>query len=109
MSLSVDNISRMLKLAENITRLCEDRGWSLARLSKESSVPKTTLHAWTTGRDTINLKQLKKVAHSLKVAVHELLYGELDPFEPKSETILKELFSGDIRVTLHKIEKKSGS
>lgn len=99
----------MLKLAENIQRLCEDNNWSLAKLSKEAGVPKTTLHAWTTGRDTINLKQLKKVALKLKISVHELLYGELDPFEPKSETILKELFSGDIRVTLHKIEKQKGS
>lgn len=37
--------------------------------------------------------------------MHELCYGEPDPYEVKSEEILKELFSGDIRVSIHKIER----
>ncbi len=98
-----------MKLSENIIKFCQDRGLSLARLSKLSGVPKTNLHAWSTGRTTLDLKQLKKVANVLKVSVHELVYGELDPYEPSSETILKEIFSGDIRVTVHRIERRRPS
>jgi hypothetical protein len=35
----------------------------------------------------------------LEVSIHELAFGATDPYEPKSEEISKELFTGDVRVT----------
>lgn len=82
------------------------KGWSLARLSKETGINKSTLHAWTVGRGTINLEYLRKVADALKIGVHQLAYGEPDPHEFLSEEVLREIFSGDVRVTLHRIERR---
>lgn len=64
-----------------------------------------TIHAWTTGRKSINPDQLRKVAMILKVSVHELMFGEPDPHEPAADEVLREIFSGDVRVTLHRIER----
>jgi transcriptional regulator with XRE-family HTH domain len=95
-----------MKLAANLLSICKKRGLSLAKLSRMCGVPIQTLHGWSTGKSVANLEQLKKVASSLEVSLYELAFGETDPFENKSEEILKELFSGDVRVTLHKIERR---
>jgi hypothetical protein len=50
--------------------------------------------------------QIRSVAHALGVSVHYLLFGERDPLETPGEEILREIFSGDVRVTLHRIERK---
>ena len=88
-----------------IQSLCEKQGLSLTKLAKDSGVPKATLHSWTTGTNP-NVEQLKKVAKTLQVSIHKLAFGISDPFEEVGVTVLKELFSGDVRVTLHKIEKE---
>lgn len=75
------------------------------KLSKETSIAPATLHGWANGRNP-NLADLKKIANVLEVSLHELVFGETDPFEAKGQEILKELFSGDVRVTLHRIERK---
>lgn len=90
-----DNLNKHLKLSRI----------SLTELSKKAKVPKTNLHSWTTGANP-QLDQLKRVCEVLQVPMHELAFGEADPFEPKSEEILKEIFTGDVRVTLHRIEKR---
>jgi len=94
-----------MKLGSKLLKLCKEHRLSLSRLAKEAGVPMQTIHAWTTGRKSINPDQLRKVALVLKISVHELMFDEPDPFEPASEEILKEIFTGDVRVTLHRIEK----
>lgn len=79
---------------------------SLSQLAKKSGVPQPTLHGWSSGRSVGNIDDLKKVCDILQVSLHQLLYDEPDPYEIGHEEILKELFSGDLRVTVHKIEKK---
>ncbi len=95
-----------MKLGIKLQRICKDRKLSFSQLARSSTVPLATLHAWTTGRKSINPDQLRKVAATLQISTHELLFDESDPFENKADEILKELFSGDVRVTLHKIERK---
>jgi transcriptional regulator with XRE-family HTH domain len=95
-----------MKLASNLTQICKKQGRTVAQLARDAKIPIQTLHGWTTGRSSVKLDQLKKVAAILKVSIHELAFGEPDPNESKSEEILKEIFSGDVRVTLHRIEKK---
>ena len=84
-----------------------DRRISLSELSRETKIAKTTLHSWlhsTKGR--VDLDQLQKIARFFQIGVHELAYGEHDPFESLSHEVLKEIFSGDLRVTVHKIDRK---
>lgn len=95
-----------MKLAENIKRICKDRGLTLSRLAKSAGVPPQTLHNWTTGRRSIDPEQVRRVAKALRVSIHELMFGSPDPFEAQSSEILREIFSGDVRVTLHRIERK---
>lgn len=95
-----------MKLGEMVLKLSKERGWSLSRLAREAGVAKPTLHGWTTGRNALNPEQLKRVATALEVSIHELLFGEPDPFESKSHEVLRELFKGDVRVTVHKIERR---
>ena len=95
-----------MKLSENLLRIVKSKGITLAKLSRDSGVPPQTLHGWVTGRDSVNLKQLKKVASSLEVSSHSLAFGEPDPNESIGKEILKELFTGDVRVTVHRIERR---
>ena len=95
----------MKPLKENLNRLIKDAGISLTELSKRAKVPKTNIHSWTAGANP-QLDQLKRVADVLKVSLHELAFGSVDPYEPKTEEVLKELFTGDVRVTLHRIERR---
>jgi transcriptional regulator with XRE-family HTH domain len=100
-----------MKLSKNLTAFSKRKGWTLNRLAKETGIAPSTLHGWKTGRSTANFLELKKVATSLEVSLHELIFGEPDPFDYPGEEVLKELFSGDVRITLHRIErsKKGGS
>lgn len=72
----------------------------------EAKIPKQTLHNWTVGRRSVDPDQLKAVASALNVSLHHLLFGTPDPNEIPNEEILKELFSGDVRVTIQKIERR---
>ncbi|MGE3262636.1 MAG: helix-turn-helix domain-containing protein [Bacteriovoracia bacterium] len=95
-----------MQLSKMLMLLCKKRSWSLARLAKETGIAPATLHGWKTGRSTANMDDLRKVAIALEVSLHELLFGEPDPFHQAGTEVLKELFSGDVRVTLHRIERR---
>lgn len=98
-------ISQLMKLGSQLKAYCKERGWTLTKLSKQSSVPIATLHGWANGRTRPDLKQLQKVAMALEVSLHTLAFGSPDPFETGGEEILRELFTGDIRVSIQKIER----
>lgn len=97
-----------MKLGENLARLMKARGVSLSKLSRDTTVAKTTLHSWLKqNKGRVDLDQLQKVARYFETSVHQLAYGDSDPFEAASNEILKELFSGDLRIVVHKIERKT--
>lgn len=95
----------MKTLKDNLHRILKRQNMSLSDLAKKAKVPKSNLHSWTTGANP-RLDQLKRVSDILKVPIHELAFGESDPYEASSEEILKEIFTGDVRVTLHRIERR---
>lgn len=99
-------ISQLMKLGSQIKTYCKDRGWTLTKLSKQSNVPIATLHGWANGRTRPDLQQLQKVAQALEVSLHTLAFGAPDPFEAVGEEILRELFTGDLRVSIQRIERK---
>lgn len=93
-----------MELEKNLTALCKKRKITLAALAKKSGVKQSTLHGWATGRSVHNLDDLRKVCSVLEIGLFTLLFGEADPFESQQE-MLKEVFRGNIRVTIHKFEK----
>ena len=95
----------IMGIKQNLVVLLKQKGMTLPQLAKASGVPKSTIHSWENQR-AINIDQLRSVAQVLEVSVHQLLYGEADPFETISNEVLTEIFRGDVRITLHKIVKK---
>jgi transcriptional regulator with XRE-family HTH domain len=96
-----------MTLEKTLATILKDRHLSLSKLSELSGVPKTTLHSWMKkGQITVNLKQLKQVCEILKIGLHELAFGETDPLAMPSDEIIKEIFSGDLRVSISRIERK---
>ncbi len=98
-----------MELKTILPMLLKKKKLSLSQLAKLSSVPVSTLHGWVTGRTTLNMDQLKKVQLVLEVPLHELLWACPDPFDCVADEVLKEIFSGDVRVTVHKILRKRRS
>lgn len=96
-----------MELAKNILNNCKKRNLSLMALSRLSGVKQPTLHGWITGRSVRNLNDLKKVCTVLEIGLHQILFGSDDPFQHGNE-FLKEIFQGDMRVTIHKLIKKEG-
>ncbi len=95
-----------MKLDKTISKLCKTEGLTLSALAKKAKVPTQTLHAWTTGRTSINPDQVKAVANILKVSTHRLLFDEPDPYAHQAEEVLEEIFKGDVRVTLERIKRR---
>jgi transcriptional regulator with XRE-family HTH domain len=94
-----------MKLGHTIQKLCEERGWTVAKLAREAGIPAQTIHNWSVARGAVNPDQVKKVSQVLGISMHFLFYGEPDPHEQPTGEILREIFSGDVRVTLHRIER----
>jgi lambda repressor-like predicted transcriptional regulator len=96
---------KSMSMKKVIERMLERKGLNLNQLSKLSGVPKSTIYSWG-DQKAVNLDQFKAVANALEVSVYQLAYGESDPFEKISGEVLTELFSGDVRVTIQKIENR---
>ena len=102
-----------IRLKENLTRIMAERRLTLAALSKLSGVPRSSLHNWATSesQQKINIKHVQQLCAALKVPLHELVFSEPDPHEKREfgREVLKELFSGDLRVSIHKIEREKSN
>ena len=59
---------------ENISRLCEEKGISIARLEKECGLGNATVRRW--GTSFPNVGSLKRVADYFGITVDELLADE---------------------------------
>lgn len=59
---------------DNISRLCNEKGISIAKLEKESGLGNATIRGWTTSSPRI--ENLLKVADILGCSVDDLLVSE---------------------------------
>ncbi len=82
-----------MNVGKNILQKCKEKAITPSKLAKLSGVKQPTLHGWTTGRAVHNMDDLKKVCTILKVGLHELIFGEADPFE-KKPLIFEQTLSG---------------
>lgn len=92
-------------LGKNILLRCRVKGLTISKLSKLSNVKQPTLHGWTTGRAVKNLNDLKRVCTILEIGLHELIFGESDPYrdeKPEYESII----SGGVKITITTINNK---
>jgi transcriptional regulator with XRE-family HTH domain len=92
-------------LGQNLLRILKERKLSIMALAKMSGVPKSTIHAWTVGQQTVNLNQVKNVSNALEVGLHELIFGFKDPFGKLISVDLDEIFNDDVRLIIKKVKK----
>lgn len=62
-----------LAIEENISRLIDERGWTLYRLSKNSSVSLTALYTLGSKKQGPSAETLVKLADALGVTLDELV------------------------------------
>lgn len=92
-------------LAKNILKHCREKGLTLSKLAKLSNVKQPTLHGWTTGRAVKNINDLKRVCVILEVGLHELIFGESDPYRDEKPIYENTIASG-VKITITQIKNK---
>lgn len=98
-----------MELGKMLSHYCKARGLTMAQLAREAKVPKATVHGWFTGRSALKPEQLKRVATVLEAPLHELVFGEPDPYQTSPTELLTELFKGDVRVSIQQIRHKTST
>lgn len=91
-----------MNIEKNLLKRSKEKGLTISQLARLSGVKQPTLHGWTTGRSVRKMENLKEVCRVLEISVHQLVFGHPDPFETNPE-IFEKIFSGDFRITIHKI------
>lgn len=61
-------------LYEKISKICKERGISIARLEREAGLGNATVRGWSTSSPTV--ETLSKVAKYLGVGIEELLRND---------------------------------
>ena len=96
-----------LKIGHILADLLKERSLTLRELSSVSGVAVSTLSDWTTNRAP-NPINLKKVAESLGVSVHYLLFGCEDNQNPLEKIMKEDVFHGTYEISIKKVKIPKG-
>ena len=100
------NIDVSIKIKDTIKIQIAKKNWSLRDLSKMSGVPYSTLQEWSSNRTPKNPIQVQKVAQSLDVSIHYLLFGVEDRSEPLTKLLKEDVFSGTFEINIRRVREK---
>lgn len=101
-----------LKLRENILRLMHEKRLTQIQLARLTKMSPSTLHGYlnpgASKQTKIDVLKVKKICEVLNADLHEVLFGEPDPNSRSimPQEILQKIFEGDLRVSIHHIERK---
>lgn len=104
-----------MDITSKIQRLRRDKGWSVARLARETDIPAVSLRVMLTRDDpnNYNIKSLMRIAEVLGVTVSYLTLEEDELSKPKiSELQYKDLinmFKNNLEQTFEIIKSKNKS
>ena len=101
-----------MKLKVVLKGQMDSHGITLSALSKETGVPKQTIHNWLCGTEPKSLDQVRSIAQYFNLSIEELCYGEVEkksknnsklsnPIEEHEE----EIRAGVFEVILRKVKK----
>ena len=65
-----------MKLKFILAELIKSRGTNLSQVSRETGVPKQTLHNWICGAEPKKLGSVLKIARYFGLSIESLCYGE---------------------------------
>lgn len=98
-------MTKELKIKFILKELMKLKGETLNSLSKASGVPKSTISDWLSNR-TPNPIQAAKVASTLGISLHHLLFGEEDPQETLQRIMKEDFFNGTFEINIKRIKLK---
>lgn len=96
-------MENQLRIKSVLKRLMDERGETLATISKATGVPKSTISEWL-GKRSPNPVQAVKVANYLEVSLHFLLFGEDDAQEPIQKIMTEDFFKGTFEITVKRVK-----
>lgn len=94
-----------MELGKNILKRCREKGLTISKLAKLSNVKQPTLHGWTTGRAVKNINDLKRVCMALEIGLHEIIFGESDPYR-KEAAVYESILLGGVKITITPIKNE---
>lgn len=100
----------MMKLKFILKKLMEENDITLSALSKETKVPKQTIHNWLCGTEPKSLNQVRAVAGYFDLSIEELCYGE-NTKKQKSKMVNpiteheSDILAGVFEVVLRRVKK----
>lgn len=101
-----------MKLKVILRSQMDSHGITLSALSKETGVPKQTIHNWLCGTEPKSLDQVRSVAQRFNLSIEELCYGENEKKQKQNlkqpnpiEVHEDEIRVGVFEVILRKVKK----
>lgn len=73
---SLGSETMYVNLKTNLKKLISDNNLNALKLSKATSVPKSTLSDWLLGNSPKNIIQVKAVAEHFNISIDELVFGD---------------------------------
>jgi transcriptional regulator with XRE-family HTH domain len=89
--MDLENKGYSLKIGPNLERLMAQKNIRLNDLSKDLSIPASTLHGWLNEAPPRSISGLKKVADYFGVTLDELCFGRENHIAKRVEVIVGEL------------------
>lgn len=82
--------------SHNLRRLMEERRIRPSHVSKETEIPKSTVHDWMYGGSPRDLIALKQLADYFSMSIDEICFGDLVPKiqERQTESIAPQMKDG---------------
>ena len=94
-----------MELKTILRRTIQEKGLTIAAVSRRSKVPIQTLHGWLQGSEPKSIRQLKAVADYLEVDLDYLCFGIKPDKSEKLEAFKDEINAGIFEVVLRRIKK----
>lgn len=67
-----------MSIYENYARIRDERGWTDKEVSKRSGVAQPTFSRWKTGKNSVTLRTLEKIAPVLGITPGAIIDGTLN-------------------------------
>lgn len=93
-----------VNIGKILPELIKEQHWTVAKLSKATGVPQSTLREWCLNRSPKNPVQVQKVADILGVSMHYLYFGTQDKQEPIQKILKEDIFQGTFEITVKKVK-----